>query len=1029
MNTEIEDTDERLLAQVAAAPPIAPDLGGAHLDPGTIVAGTYRIEHKVGQGGMGVVYRAHDLELDRPVAIKLHTHEANEMVVRRLTREAQAMAKLSHPNVLTIYEIGRHQASPSRYLGERSLLFIAVEFIVGGTLRDWLDEGTHGWREVTQVFVQAGRGLAAAHHAGVIHRDFKPDNVLIDERGRVRVADFGLARAESTPVGLEDQEIVDPSRVTEPRVAMSLAEQLTTTGTVLGTRAYMAPEQGEAQPVDARADQYAFCVSLHEGLYGRRPFDRGIASAAVRRRKATRDPHVPRRLQRVITRGLAADPAGRFASMDALVAELEAVVAPRTSRVLVSVGAMGVAAALAWTTLSSDDPPCNARSELRGVWDDARGEELAAAFVASAQPYAQVSLREVNDLLDDYAQMWVLQRQLTCHGQKQHSDLTARKISCLDRRRQRLGALVSTLVDGGTVAIEGAVEAATSLHTPAECDRPEILAAEPLESTDPAIRMRDQEAERRLLRLEALVATGAHRRSTPQIATLRELLNAGSRPDQRRRLEALDRHVSVIAGDLDRAQAAAEASLNAALSEGTPVHLPSTAAAMARTLARQGKLESAAQLLRMAESAAEALSPDLRVQAELASTRGLVLWCSGKVDESIAAYETAISLTAQALGPLHPELAWLLFALTEPLSDRGDFALVLETADRGLAIMEQTHGPDHPLTAHHHEARAHALYAMRRLDEAVAASERAIAMYQARLGPFTPVTLRSMSNLAGTLLAQKLDGGADLTGRALSLLRSVLDELEARGLADSAEGVATLIKLGQAHWSNGDPQKAIELLERGLTLIESHSMPDLSDLLAALSGLAEAYSEVGRVDEALDLLARACRRALEQRPLHSDTALLHLQTTMRLLDGRRFEDARTVGEQALALIEQSFGPRHSLFARTLVQLGRAELHLADPLRAVERLERALELAVEGSMVYPSQPGLRYLIARAYRDAGQTERLREAAAAALEIWPEDGDTSYGTRDELLAWVGPARGRPGPRRTRASGTTGSRRGRDR
>ncbi|MCH9684117.1 MAG: serine/threonine protein kinase, partial [Deltaproteobacteria bacterium] len=227
-------TDDRLLAQLAAAPPISPDFGGAQLTPGTVVAGTYRIEARVGQGGMGVVYRAQDLALDRPVALKLHVREDSDAVVGRLMREAQAMAKLSHPNVLTIYEIGYHRADEPSYLPARPQLFIAMEFIDGGTLRDWCARHNRGWRELTRVFIEAGRGLAAAHRAGVIHRDFKPDNVLIDGLGRARVADFGLARADNGQGITGDQALGDLIGASGPHGETPSAELLTTTGTVLG---------------------------------------------------------------------------------------------------------------------------------------------------------------------------------------------------------------------------------------------------------------------------------------------------------------------------------------------------------------------------------------------------------------------------------------------------------------------------------------------------------------------------------------------------------------------------------------------------------------------------------------------------------------------------------------------------------------------------------------------------------------------------------------------------------------------------
>ena len=208
---------------------------------------------------MGVVVAAHDTELDRPVAIKFsrgaqRDRESNE----RLIREARSLAKLAHPNVITIHDSGVVD-------GE---LFIVMELVEGGTLRDWL-EATRPWREIVEMFIAAGRGLVAAHEAGLVHRDFKPANVLVGADQRPRVSDFGLG-------GLEGR----PSQAGSP--SMAAGAGLTQNGAVLGTPAYMAPEQRAGRPIDARADQFAFCVSLYDalltgdGVIGRVPTRRRI---------------------------------------------------------------------------------------------------------------------------------------------------------------------------------------------------------------------------------------------------------------------------------------------------------------------------------------------------------------------------------------------------------------------------------------------------------------------------------------------------------------------------------------------------------------------------------------------------------------------------------------------------------------------------------------------------------------------------------------------------------------------------------
>src|SRR5215470_5885792 len=222
----------------------------------------YVLLERIGVGGMGEVYSAHDSELERKVALKLlHPESAKadaSLGPRRLLREAQAMARLSHPNVVAIYDVGTFEDH----------VFIAMEYVAGRTLRHWLKEADRDWRQIVENFVEAGRGLGAAHAASVLHRDFKPENVLVGNDGRCRVLDFGLARANDRD---PDQTEIEFAALTISK-AKQLALELSRTGAMVGTPAYMAPEQLLGQSVDARGDQFAFCVTLYEALYGERPF-------------------------------------------------------------------------------------------------------------------------------------------------------------------------------------------------------------------------------------------------------------------------------------------------------------------------------------------------------------------------------------------------------------------------------------------------------------------------------------------------------------------------------------------------------------------------------------------------------------------------------------------------------------------------------------------------------------------------------------------------------------------------------------
>ncbi|MEW6435384.1 MAG: protein kinase [Myxococcota bacterium] len=348
-----------VVAAVAAGSAPADPRAVPELQPGARL-GRYVVERLLGSGGMGVLYAARDTMLDRRVAVKLmRPHFADETGRARLLREAQAMAQLSHPNVVPVFDLGE--------VDER--VFVAMELVEGGTLRDWLATPRSA-EAIRDVFLQAGEGLLAAHRAGLVHRDFKPENVLVGADGRARVTDFGLAR----PGEGSDAP---------PRLLATGAVDLTQTGTVLGTPAYMSPEQLSLQPADARSDQYSFCVALFEALAGRRPYE-GRTLAEVRALvlaggvKRPSDERMTDAAWRVVDRGLRVDPSQRYPSMRELLDELRAPPqGPSAALVAGLAVALGVAAAVLVGVVTSS-------SEDAGEPTPAR--PLAPALVAQAPP-------------------------------------------------------------------------------------------------------------------------------------------------------------------------------------------------------------------------------------------------------------------------------------------------------------------------------------------------------------------------------------------------------------------------------------------------------------------------------------------------------------------------------------------------------------------------------------------------------------------------------------------------------------------
>jgi hypothetical protein len=288
--------------------------------------GRYELLQFLGAGSMGVVYRAYDPALARVVAIKVLSPRPEggfgSALCARILREARAMAKLRHPNVVAVYDVGAIE----------SRAFLAMEYVPGRTLAAWRAEQKPSLREILSAFAAAGRGLAAAHDVGLVHRDFKPENVLVGDTGEVRVTDFGLARA------------LDETFAPSPRGATGLANAslLTRSGAFAGTPAYMAPEQMCREPATIRSDIFSFCAALHEAMHGVRPFEGStlleLRESVLAGRIRSSQARIPPRVRRAVARGLRVRPEERFETMQELLREIEGETRTRKPRAAMAVG-------------------------------------------------------------------------------------------------------------------------------------------------------------------------------------------------------------------------------------------------------------------------------------------------------------------------------------------------------------------------------------------------------------------------------------------------------------------------------------------------------------------------------------------------------------------------------------------------------------------------------------------------------------------------------------------------------------------
>ncbi len=673
---------------------------------GQIVAEVYEIVRRVGAGGMGIVYLARDLRLARNVALKLHRTDASSRSVERLVREAQAIAQLTHPNIVTVYQVAIHEGQP----------FVAMEFVDGGTARTWLAAKPRTSREIVALYLAAGRGLEAAHRAHLVHRDFKPDNVLVGDDGRVRVADFGLVQSP-------DWSIVDSGDESPD------SETLTKSGAVMGTPAYMAPEQRRGDLVDAAADQFAFAVALWEALTGARPF----ASSDDVTIAAPKKP-IARHVELALRKALAQDADARWPTMAPLLEELARDPNARRRRVAWIAGGVVVAGAvvvpLALMRAQTAPEPCgDSESAMESAWNRDRRATLDAGLGA---PLGAT----VTSNLDRYASGWVSAHRHACRDtrvtQSQTEDMLERRMQCLFAARAAVDATVSVLSTLTPEVKRNALDAVARLPLLERCSDIDALTREDPLPTDPVVRRHLEEAERLHANVHAAeLDPNRIDRMQSADAALASARAVGWKPLLSR---ALVTHAQQLALASKTKEAIAE------LREAAGLALAADAfdvavnayADLATFLAERAQLDGAEMALMTARSLDDRSGPPASHRVLIAGLT--VAREAGRYDEGIALGRQLVAAVDE-----HPGLR------TNPMSSRSDLAGVLATAgrfeealvlvDEALAWGVANLGSDHAELGHYHARRAKMLKQLGRFDEAIADGKRALAILEKWYGP------------------------------------------------------------------------------------------------------------------------------------------------------------------------------------------------------------------------------------------------------------------------------------------------------
>ncbi|MEM9453810.1 MAG: tetratricopeptide repeat protein [Myxococcota bacterium] len=825
--------------------------------------GRYVLLGTLGKGGMGTVLEAFDRTLDRRVAVKVLHRDLGERHTTRLMREAQAMAKLSHPNVVQVYEVGEVEGRA----------FVAMELVRGQTPREWLQQQPRpDWRACVEMFISLGAGLSAAHARGLVHRDFKPRNAIIDEEGRPRLLDFGLARQADTEDDASNTLLPVGARVDTD----ALDTPLTRTGAVLGTPAYMSPEQIKGHEADARSDQFSFCVSLYEAVYGERPFaGRGMkallmAMAAGQIRPAPRESRVPTALRTVLLRGLSFEPERRWPSMEALLAALRKLVAPRRRRGLalgVVTGLIAIAGGLAYQAEVSReaarargaalDRRCSgARAELDGIWDDTRRSQIQAAILGTGSWAAPDTWARVGAHLDAYADAWTDAHTAVCEATtvrgEQSPEVMDRRMGCLNMRKVALRETVKVLARVDAERIDRAMTVVTDLPSLLRCDDVEALRAQLPPPEDPQVAAQVNMAREQLAEARALLAGGDYARSRQR---------AGQVLEQARQLGygPLEAEALLVRGEVhsmhdDYAEAEddlRQAYLLALRYEHRGVELRAVSSLTYVTSSGRAQPEHAEPWVDITRALADRRGIDDEQRAVALREVGGALAQQGRWSEALELYRAALALLEQALGPRRPEVGRMLNRLGDILRKHGHLEQAEQHHRRALDLFEDVLGPRHPSVAYSLRCIGRVLHLRGDSERALNALQRALALDQELLGPEHVSVAGSLHSIGEVLLHK---GALD---DALVYLQ--------RGLAMRAQAVGpehplvgqSQIGLGRAWARRGDETKARQSLERGLEILEGALGPEHPDIAHARVARAELALAGGRIAGAREQAERA----------------------------------------------------------------------------------------------------------------------------------------------------------------------------
>ncbi|MEM7151460.1 MAG: tetratricopeptide repeat protein [Myxococcota bacterium] len=866
---------ETTLPQIAMGEPVTEPCQA----PATI--GRLEVHERLGSGAMGDVFRAYDAELERDVAVKLvRRGERDDARRRRLQREARALARVSHPHVVHVFDVGVHEGQ----------VFVAMELVAGQTLTTWLRSTTRSNREILRIFIEAGRGLQAAHEAGVIHRDFKPDNVMVDDGGHARVLDFGLAKTEET-------EATKSGRVVRPHTTARAIGQL------VGTPAYMAPEQILGAKIDARSDVFSYCVALWEALFGQRPFAGVSAFELVwsiskgQRRPPPRGVRVPVGLRRVLDRGLETEPEQRWPDMHSLLEALEREQRWPDRVVMLLATPIVFAALLVPLLLTEDAEVCDGVGDVVGeAWTAARRDEVRQAHEQAALPYARQQVERTLTSLDEYAEAWRSARLELCVAARVEAAVgereRAERAACFERTLASFEEVVTLLADPGDEPLASVVESAPqivqALPRLVECEHGHGEAAMGEAALAHGLR---------LARLRTRVAAGRYRDAYEPLVALQAELEELPVGPVHAEVRVTVAKAQEGQGQLDDAMRTFEEAFDLAVATERASVAVAAATGLGNLVGyhRQRYAEGLIWA-RVARPFADALPEHDPLRMAPQGLEAAIAFRQGRFADALVLDERILDHDRAVYGDAHPKIA-------EDLTHLAAAHFYLGQRDRAVALWSESVdrisaslGPEHPQLGTPLHNLGIIAWQRDQPDEATRLFSRALEVARAARGEHHPavampqVYLSAIDTRQGRYRAaeQKLDA-------AEAILRGLYDE-------HSVDLGTVSVFRGDLQLAQGRPAAALAAYDHGLEVIEAAGGPEHPRMARGLEGRGRTLLELGQPEEAIESLSRALeirRQRYQGSPAVGETGGL----LARALWGAGHPDeARDVAERTLERI-------------------------------------------------------------------------------------------------------------------------------